>query len=311
VDNATFDISGLTNGGTSITTLSGTGGVTLGANTLTLSNASSTFGGVISGTGGFSLTGGTERLTGANTYTGATNVNAGKLVFAANHTSSSALAVQSGADAELAAGNSRIIKTASLTVNGTGQLNLNDNKLITQSAIGSFAGSAYTGVTGLIQSGRNGGNWNGGGIVTSQSAAIGSNFTTLAVARGSEVKANTVSETALWAGQTITGTDTLVMYTYGGDANLDGKLNIDDYVRIDKGIAGGLTGWSNGDFNYDGKVNIDDYSTIIDVNIGNQNGVFPTASGVAAVPEPITSALLILPAAALVLRRSRRRGQVR
>ena len=59
-DNGTFDISGLTNGGTTITTLSGTGGVTLGANTLTLSNASSTFGGVISGTGGLTLTAGTE-----------------------------------------------------------------------------------------------------------------------------------------------------------------------------------------------------------------------------------------------------------
>ena len=54
--------------------------MTLGANTLTLSNASSTFGGVISGTGGFSLTGGTERLSGANTYTGATNVNGGTLL---------------------------------------------------------------------------------------------------------------------------------------------------------------------------------------------------------------------------------------
>ncbi len=80
VDNATFDISGLTNGGTSITTLPGTGGVTLGANTLTLSNASGTFGGVIGGTGGLSLSGGAETLTGANTYTGATNVNGGTLL---------------------------------------------------------------------------------------------------------------------------------------------------------------------------------------------------------------------------------------
>ena len=31
--------------------------------------------------------------------------------------------------------------------------------------------------------------------------------------------------------------DTLVMYTYGGDANLDGKINIDDYIKIGIGRA--------------------------------------------------------------------------
>src|SRR5207245_1366806 len=100
------------------------------------------------------------------------------------------------------------------------------------------------------------------------------NYTTLAIARTSDARPSTATTTALWAGQTITGTDVLVMYTYGGDANLDGKINIDDYVRIDQGIAAGLTGWSNGDFNYDGKINIDDYTTVIDSNIGNQNGIF-------------------------------------
>jgi hypothetical protein len=105
------------------------------------------------------------------------------------------------------------------------------------------------------------------------------------------------------------------MYTYGGDANLDGKINIDDYVRIDNGIASGLTGWVNGDFNYDGKINIDDYSTSIDVNIGNQGPAFPSgsdamssgASGVTAVPEPTTLGLLVLPAIAATVRRRRRR----
>ena len=80
------------------------------------------------------------------------------------------------------------------------------------------------------------------------------------------------------------------MYAYGGDATLDGKINVDDYIRIDSGIAAGMTGWSNGDFNYDGKVNIDDYTTVIDANIGNEHGfVFPTAAGMGnavAVPNP-------------------------
>jgi hypothetical protein len=102
------------------------------------------------------------------------------------------------------------------------------------------------------------------------------------------------------------------MYTYGGDANLDGKINIDDYIGIDNGISNGLTGWSNGDFNYDGKVNIDDYTTVIDANIGNQNGfVYSTGSGigeemkVTAVPEP--TCVLALAAVSL-LRRRRCRG---
>src|SRR4029077_14141917 len=151
-------------------------------------------------------------------------------------------------------------------------------------ATGSWNGSNYTGITGLIASGRNGNTtplWDGNGIVTSQTVATSGNLHSIGVARASDVRPSTVSTTALWAGQTITGTDTLVMYTYGGDATLDGKINIDDYVKIDTGIAGGLTGWSKGDFNYDGKVNIDDYITVIDANIGNQNGfIFPTGSGI-------------------------------
>ena len=62
-----------------------------------------------------------------------------------------------------------------------------------------------------------------------------------------------------------------------------------DYIKIEQRHRRGLTGWSNGDFNYDGKVSIDDYITIIDANIGNQSGIFPTAGGsegVTAVPEP-------------------------
>jgi len=270
---------------------------------------------VMSGAGG-GLTkagSGTMTLGNANTYTGATTVSAGKLVFAANHITSSSLVIQPGADAEIAQNNSRVIKTATLTINGTGQLNLIDNKLITQSAIGSIAGTSYTGVTGLIASGRASGNWSGPGIVTTMSAAQNSNYTSIGVARGSEAKSVTVSTTALWGGQTVTGTDTLVMYTYGGDANLDGKINVDDYIRIDAGIANNLTGWSNGDFNYDGKVNVDDYTTVIDPNLGTQGAPFPTAggidggvNGVTAIPEPACLTMIVFTAIPLMRRRVRR-----
>jgi autotransporter-associated beta strand protein len=80
VDNAAFDISG-TNSGASIKTLSGSGVVTLGAKTLTLTNASGNFAGAIGGSGGFTLAGGTETLSGTNTYTGPTTVTAGTLTI--------------------------------------------------------------------------------------------------------------------------------------------------------------------------------------------------------------------------------------
>jgi hypothetical protein len=211
-----------------------------------------------------------------------------------------------------------VSRVDALAIASGARLDLGANKLVTQSAAGTWNGSAYTGVTSLVASGRGSGTWNGAtGIVTSQTTATSGNLTSIGIARASDIRPATVSTTAVWAGQTITGTDTLVMYTYGGDATLDGKINIDDYVRIDSGVAGNLTGWSNGDFNYDGKVNIDDYTTTIDANIGNQNGfVFPTASGidagvagsVAAVPEPAVSLISSIGALAMLtrVRRSRR-----
>ncbi|WP_167406976.1 autotransporter domain-containing protein [Bradyrhizobium forestalis] len=83
IANGLFDISGLLNGGTSIKSLSGSGTVNLGFNTLTITSGNGTFAGVIDDAGfggGLTIAGGTQTLTGANTYTGATTVNGGTLV---------------------------------------------------------------------------------------------------------------------------------------------------------------------------------------------------------------------------------------
>src|SRR5258708_7164694 len=77
-------ISGLTNGGTSIKSLSGasTGQVNLGGNTLTITNASGIYSGIIQdfgGGGSFVLSGGKQVLAGENTYTGGTTISAGTL----------------------------------------------------------------------------------------------------------------------------------------------------------------------------------------------------------------------------------------
>jgi fibronectin-binding autotransporter adhesin len=90
IDNGIFDISGTT-AGASVTTLEGGGGVSLGAQTLTLTNASGTFSGVLADGGlfggvggGLTIGGGTETLTGTNTYTGATTIDLGATLALGN-----------------------------------------------------------------------------------------------------------------------------------------------------------------------------------------------------------------------------------
>jgi hypothetical protein len=196
-----------------------------------------------------------------------------------------------------------------LTIPAGGALDLKNNDLVVKNTpTGTWNGTAYTGITGLIVSGRNGGTWNGSGIVSSVASDV---FTTLAVATADQAGFAGGS----WSGQPVAATDTLVMFTYGGDANLDGKLNVDDYGRIDTNIGLGTRGYYNGDFNYDGKVNVDDYG-ILDSNIGVQGPPLLSGAplggntiGVTAVPEPAAGALFI--AAALSMRRRRRRMEPR
>lgn len=129
-----------------------------------------------------------------------------------------------------------------------------------QSPIGTWNGSAYTGITGSIVQGRNGGNWNGNGITTS-SPTSGA-YKGIGIATGSTALGLSGSATAVWNGQTVSATTTLVRYTYVGDANLDGRINGDDYFKIDAGFSAHSTGYGAGDFNYDGKINADDYFLI-------------------------------------------------
>ena len=172
--------------------------------------------------------------------------------------------------ATLSQNGNRVILTRGLSVSG--RLDLVDNDLALNytgsSPIGSWTGSAYTGVSGMLAAGRSGGTWSGNGIVTSMSAAISPNvLTTLGVAEAGDVLDFTGGATQLWDGQTVDATTVLVKYTYGGDANLDGTLNGDDYFQIDSHFnqAGSVFGAYNGDFNLDGEINGDDYF-IIDSN---------------------------------------------
>ena len=116
----------------------------------------------------------------------------------------------------------------------------------------------------------NAGAWDGSGLITSQGDAA-AGLTTLGIA---------TADATGYAGGTFGGVsagsgDLLVMYTYMGDANLDGFISADDYSAIDFNVGEPNSfAYFNGDFNYDGFISADDYSAI-DFNLGAQGLPIP------------------------------------
>ena len=152
IDNAAVNLSSgsTATGSATVGSLSGAGTVSLGANTLVISNANDTFAGVISGTGGVWISSGTETFSGANTYTGATTVSGGSLVLTSTGSisSSSALAISGTFDATAAAGSA--LTFASLS--GSGTVSVGAHILTLNNASGSFSG-VIQGTAGLVISG--------------------------------------------------------------------------------------------------------------------------------------------------------------
>src|SRR5262249_22006434 len=81
-----------------------------------------------------------------------------------------------------------------------------------------------------------------------------------------------------FGGQAVNRNDILVMYTYLGDSDLDGKITTNDYSNIDSAFlaqqSSGVShsGWANGDFDYDGKITTNDYA-LIDTSFLSQGSV--------------------------------------
>jgi hypothetical protein len=171
-----------------------------------------------------------------------------------------------------------------LTMAAGKRLDLTEGKMIVAQGLlgeGDSTGT-YTGVHRLVQTARNGGAWNGPGITTSMPNAK-TGLTTIGIATGKQARGLGATATATFGGETITATSVIAMYTYAGDANLDGRIDAGDYG-------------------------------VIDNNVQAQGAPFPTSetvgnnlANVTAVPEPSTCGFAILLTTPLLARHRRRR----
>jgi fibronectin-binding autotransporter adhesin len=183
-----------------------------------------------------------------------------------------------------------------------------------------ITGTSLSALTADVKAGYNlagGGQWNGVNAITSAAAAADTtHLTAVGVIGNNQSGSPLYSATHQFHGDTPGTNDTLVAYTYFGDANLSGKVDGSDYSLIDAGYAshGSKTGWYYGDFNYDGVIDGSDY-TLIDNAFNNQGTpINPTAlvasdtaqvaAAPAAVPEPAAAAAIAV--LALVARHRRR-----
>ncbi len=259
-----------------------------GAGIIDTNGNNDTIAGLITGSGSLTKTGaGSLTVSSANNYTGATNVQAGKLLIGATLTTSSALDVSDGAIAELAAGGSTLLRTGSLNTHTSGKIDLNDNK-----AIVDYSGpSPIDNIRTMIKTGYNGGNWNGNGITSATAALDAASGTHTSIA---EIEATDLfsSFPATFDGQSIDNTTVLLLDTIAGDADMNGTVNLLDFNRLAANF--GHSGhWSQADFNYDGTIDILDFN-ILAADFGQSRIVTfampaelrSAASAAAVVPLP-------------------------
>jgi len=170
------------------------------------------------------------------------------------------------ASATFSTGSGSAARADALSVNHTATIDMTNSDLVTS--------TDQAAVQAMVNSGRNGGAWNGTGMTSTAAARQVSHATTLGVMSGAEY--NSVGGTGNFSGQAYAANDTLVKYTWYGDSDFNGIVSFDDYARLDAGFNNHQTGWSHGDFDGNNTVNFDDY-VLADLAFNSQSGTLNRA----------------------------------
>jgi hypothetical protein len=263
--------------------IAGSAGTPGGTATLSILN-----GGVVSATGhavvyapgtltvGAGSTPATFRTNGNLSVDGHVNYNAGTLISGGTLSVGGSVFLSSAGSNQ---SNKKTLEVGGASLTSSGVIDLNDNDLLVHANQKQY-------LTQQIAVARHGGAWDQPGITSTAAKNNPQHNTTLGLLSGAEYSAAN-GGTTQFDGRAFAPGDTLVKYTYYGDTDLNGRVNFDDYVRIDHGFNDHLTGWLNGDFDGNGQVNFDDY-VLIDLAFNTQSGVLARVPGdVRAGPDPV------------------------
>jgi PEP-CTERM motif len=198
-------------------------------------------------------------------------------------------------------------QVSGLSISGNGVLDLTNNSFIVDYGIGNQ--SPVAAVASNLQSGYNGGAWNGVGIVSSAVATL----------NGSQ-RALTYSIGYADGSDGITGVpsgEIEIMPTLAGDAKLQGNVVFGDFQLLAQYFGQANTSWDEGDFTYNGTTNFGDFQLLAQDFGADSTGltagevaslnsfaaqfneeIVPNANGagisLVSVPEPGTAGLLAL-----------------
>jgi hypothetical protein len=182
-------------------------------------------------------------------------------------TGAGTLNLQSGSSLTIAANSAPSTQTG-LIINSA-LMDINNNSLtLNYGSNGSPNGM----IRGYISSAYNvsGTTWSGTTGITSSAAAGDPAHHTVAFADGADgnvLKLPAGVSTAIPAGGVLPAGYELITYAYAGDANLDGKVDFNDFVAISTHFLESDVNWDDGNFNYDGVVNFNDF-VVLSTNFG-------------------------------------------
>ncbi|HVT89672.1 MAG TPA: trypsin-like serine protease [Tepidisphaeraceae bacterium] len=213
-----------------------------------------------------------------------------------------------GGRVNLSTGANKVLRVGVGTVTSGGKIDLADNDMIATL-------TTLSQIQSLITSGYNGGNWTGDGIASSKAASSPSGGEAGKTGLGFGTAGSLGLTT--FDGISVSSSDVLVKYTYLGDANLDGKVDLSDMILFAPHWLTSGNVWTGGDFNYDGTVNAKDL-TLLARNW--QTGVSSAALDepfdlsllstfgipISSVPEPTSLCWLGIASLSLQRRRKRR-----